>query len=199
MSDTTSIMDLPTDPVGGGSISNNISLSSSENVVIQPNIQLPSDSNGVSLDQSTISQIVNGLQQANISSVTQLPSRDIPMNTSTLSNDIQTQPNFVPSSQNIDYINNYENNANIINNYNRNLDNSNSLDDIYSEIQTPLLLAVLYFLFQLPFVKKNLFLYFPFLFSKDGNLNINGFIFNSVLFSLSFYLLNKANIQFSKF
>ena len=30
MSDTTNIMDLPTDPVGGGNISNNISLSVTE-------------------------------------------------------------------------------------------------------------------------------------------------------------------------
>lgn len=194
-SDTTNIFDLPTDPLGGGNI-NNISMSSSENVVIQPNLQV---GNSMSLDQSTISQIVNELQQASISKATQLPSRDIPMMTASHSNDAHVQPNFVPTTPNhSDYIQNDENNDDIINSYNRNV-NNNSLDDIYNEIQTPLLLAVLFFLFQLPFFRKQLFTYFPFLFSKDGNLNMNGFIFTSIIFSFSFYLLNKTTIQFSKF
>jgi hypothetical protein len=202
-SDTTNIFDLPTDPLGGGNI-NNISMSSSENVVIQPNLQVGNtngntNGNSMSLDQSTISQIVNELQQASISKATQLPSRDIPMMTASHSNDAQVQPNFIPVTPNhCDYIQNDENNEDIIDSYNRNVNNS-SLDDIYNEIQTPLLLAVLFFLFQLPFFKKNLFNYFPFLFSKDGNLNMNGFIFTSVVFSFSYYLLNKTTIQFSKF
>jgi hypothetical protein len=70
---------------------------------------------------------------------------------------------------------------------------------MYNEIQTPLLLAVLYFLFQLPFFKKNLFTYFPILFSVDGNLNINGFLFTSILFGLIFYMLNKITTHFGKF
>jgi hypothetical protein len=87
----------------------------------------------------------------------------------------------------------------MINNYNRNAQNANSLDDMYNEIQTPLLLAVLYFLFQLPFFRKNLFTYFPILFSTDGNLNINGFLFTSILFGLLFYMLNKITTHFGKF
>ena len=62
---------------------------------------------------------------------------------------------------------------------NSNLKRQNSLDDTYNEIQTPLLLAVLYFLFQLPFFRKFLFNYLPVLFSNDGNLNINGFLFTA--------------------
>ena len=75
MSDTTNILDLPTDPAGGG----NITITSSE-------IKQPSQNGGagISLDQTTISQIVNGLQQASITGSTQLPSRDISMNTNTL-------------------------------------------------------------------------------------------------------------------
>lgn len=203
MSDTTSILDLRTDPVGGGNISNNISLSASENVVIQPTNINPSQSQGsmgVSLDETTIHQIVNGLQQASVAGVTQLQSRDIPMTTTGISNDAQIQPNYIPmQTQQIDYIKNSEPTSDMIENYNKSVQQSNSLDEIYNEIQTPLLLAVLYFLFQLPFFRKILFNYMPFLFSQDGNLNINGFVFKSILFGFIFYVLNKCTQTFSKF
>lgn len=200
MSESTSILDLPTDPVGGGNVSNNISMSASENVVI-PQQQPQGGAPSFSLDQSTISQIVNGLQQASLTGATQLPSRDIPMTTSGHSTDPHIQPNYVPPppQQNMDYIRNYEQTSDIINEYNKNSQKQNSLDDMYNEIQTPILLGVLYFLFQLPFFKKFLFGYFPVLFSNDGNLNINGFLFTSALFGLTFYVLNKISNHFGAF
>ena len=195
MSDTTNIFDLPTDPAGGGNVSNNISITSNE--IKQP---APQNNAGISLDQTTISQIVNGLQQASITGVTQLPSRDIPMSTNGITTDPYVQPNYVPEiPQQQDYIKNYETTEDMINNYNKNAQNADSLDDMYNEIQTPVLLAVLYFLFQLPFFRKNLFTYFPILFSVDGNLNINGFLFTSILFGLLFYMLNKITTHFGKF
>jgi len=197
MSDSTSILDLPTDPVGGGNVTNNISMNASENIQIP---QQQQQGGGFSLDQTTISQIVNGLQQASISGATQLSSRDIPMNTSGHNIDPNIQPNYVPAPpQNVDYIKDYEQTSDIVNNYNNNTQRQNSLDDMYNEIQTPLLLAVLYFLFQLPFFRKFLFGYFPVLFSNDGNLNINGFLFTSALFGLMFYTLNKVTNHFSAF
>ena len=196
MSDSTSILDLPTDPVGGGNVSNNITMSATENVVPQSG----QSNAGLSLDQSTISLIVNGLQQASISGATQLPSRDIPMTTSGHSTDPQVQPNYVPQPQTpVDYIRNYEQSSDMIDEYNKNTRQQNSLDDMYNEIQTPLLLAVLYFLFQLPFFRKFLFSYFPILFSNDGNFNINGFLFSSILFGLLFYVLNKVTNHFGAF
>ena len=198
MSESTSILDLPTDPVGGGNISNNISMNASENIQIS---QQQQQQGGLSLDQTTISQIVNGLQQASISGATQLSSRDIPMNSSGHNIDPNIQPNYVPPPppQNMNYINDYENTSDMVNNYNKNASRQNSLDDMYNEIQTPLLLAVLYFLFQLPFFRKFLFGYFPVLFSNDGNLNINGFLFTSILFGLLFYALNKVTNHFGAF
>ncbi len=56
----------------------------------------PTQQNGFSLDQTTISQIVNGLQQASVNGATKLPSRDIPMTTSGHNTDPQIQPNYVP-------------------------------------------------------------------------------------------------------
>ena len=99
----------------------------------------------------------------------------------------------------MDYINNAEQPEDMINNYNMNTLRNSSLDEMYNEVQTPLLLGVLFFLFQLPFFKKMLFSYFPVLFSNDGNLNINGFLFTSVLFGLMFYLCNKITTHFNTF
>jgi len=205
---TTSILDLPTNPANGGNISNNIGLTATEsfnqgqNTVLQQ-ANMNSNANSVSLDQTTINQIVNGLQQASATGATQLASRDIPMNTSNLTHDLNIQPNYIPpplhTQSQADYIKNYEETSDIINNYNYNVENNNRLDDLYNEIQVPILLAVLYFLFQLPIFRKYLFTYFPVLFSKDGNLNINGYLFMSALFGILYYLLNKINMHFGKF
>ena len=180
MSGSTNIMDLPTEPAGGG---NNISITATE----KP------------MDQSTISQLVSGLQQATTTGATQLASRDMPMNTTNITNDPQIQPNYMPQTNHVDYIKEQDDANDIINQYNRGVGQSDSLDEMYNEIQTPTLLAVLYFLFQLPIFRRYLFAYFPILFSKDGNLNINGFLFNSVLFGLLFYLLNKVTVNFNRF
>ena len=200
MNDSTSILDLPTDPVGGGNMGGGVSLSATENVVIQKSQSSPGPAPNFSLDQTTINQIVNGLQQATITGSTQLPSRDIPMTSTNITHDQQVQPNYIPMHERqMDYIKNYEDNSNIVDNYNKHEQYNSSVDDMYNEIQTPLLMAVLYFLFQLPFFRKFLFGYFPVLFSKDGNLNLYGFVFNSILFGLLFYILNKFTQHFNKF
>ncbi len=189
MSNSTSISDLPLNPLNGGNVSNGGGENVSENT----------SGGTINLDQSTISQIVNGLQQASNSGATQLPSRDISMSTSNITTDLQIQANYIPPTNRDDYIQNSENKNDMINNYNQSVQRSSSLDEMYNEIQTPLLLAVIYFLFQLPIFKKFLFSYFPILFSNDGNLNINGFIFNSVIFGFIFYTLNKITIQINTF
>jgi hypothetical protein len=182
---TTSIHDLPTDPVAGGSIAgHNISMSINET---------NNNSRSLSLDQTTISQIVNGLQQASIAGATMLPSRDIPQTTHAIASDPQIQANYVPPADSNDYyINDDYDNEEAIHNYNRTNDVKNSLDSIYDEIQTPLLLAILYFLFQLPIIRKTLCKYIPLLCNNDGNYNINGLVFTSVIFALIFFAANKT-------
>jgi hypothetical protein len=199
---TTSINDLPTDPSGGGSVGGNISLvinEPSKNTVIYPPSQVGQQNSQLTLDQSTISQIVNGLQQASLAGATSLPSRDIPLQTEQLTNDSQIQPNYIPQPPKgeRDYINdmNYDN----INDYYITEKNQNSLDSLYDELQAPLLLAVMYFLFQLPFFKKTIFKYLPFFCNTDGNYNLNGLIFTCGLFGFIYYSLSKTVKNFSKF
>lgn len=195
MSDSTSIHELPTDPTGGGNVSNNISFSAAE----MPNTSNPTPSTSLTLDQSTISQIVSGIQQASSSGATLLPSRDIPRTTETMMHDPQIQANYIPQVQQKDYIREYETPQEVLDNYNRNVKQTDTLDDMYEEFQIPLLLAILFFFFQLPIFKKKMFTFLPFLFFKDGNYNIQGYIFMSVLFGLFYYLLSKIMSQFNKF
>lgn len=197
---TTSINDLPTDPSSGGSVGGNISLvinESIQNAVVSPPSQMGQPNSQLTLDQSTISQIVNGLQQASLAGATQLPSRDIPLQTEQLTNDAQIQPNYIPQPIQRDYINDM--NSDNINDYYRAEKNQNSLDSLYDELQAPLLLAVLYFLFQLPFFKKSVFKYLPFFCNTDGNYNLNGLIFTCALFGFIYYSLSKTVKNFSKF
>jgi hypothetical protein len=194
---TTSINDLPTDPSAGGSVGGNVSLvisDPSQNTVISQ--QQPGPSSQLTLDQITISQIVNGLQQASIAGATTLPSRDIPLHTEQLTTDVQIQPNYVPQPSTRDYINDMNNN---INDYYAAEKRENTLDSLYDELQAPLLLAVLYFLFQLPFFKKTVFKYLPFFCHTDGNYNFNGLVFTCALFGFIYYSLSKTVKNFSKF
>ena len=208
MADTTNIFELPTDPAGGGGNNNNVSLSANEmlqslaynansNITANVNASGGGSVNG-SLDQTTISQIVNGIQQASSTGATQLPSRDIPLNTDSIMNDAQIQPNYIPAPQNTtDYIKSYENHADMIDNYNKNQRQNDRLDEIYEELQFPILVAILFFLFQLPIFKQKMYVYLPFLFFKDGNYNLQGFIFTSSLFGFLYYILSKTISYFS--
>ena len=196
MSDTTNILDLPTDPIGGGNVANNITMTANE----QPRASDGAD-NSMKLDETTINQIVNGLQKAALSGSTRLPSRDIPMTTEHINNDPEITPNYVPPPppQHDDYIRDYEKTSDIMNQHNQKKQNENALDEMYNELQTPLLLAVLYFLFQLPFVKRLLYKNLSFLFLNDGNYNLNGYLFVSCLFGMIYYLITKTTHYFSIF
>jgi len=197
MNVSTNILDLPVDPVvsinGSG-----ITLTAAENVGNQELGPGPGSGSGVSLDQTTINQIVSSLQQASQNGYTQLPSRDIQMTTTGHSHDPQVQPNYVPPPP-PDYIQHTEKTEDIIQSYNKQVKTANSLDDVYNELQTPLLLAVLYLLFQIPFFQNFLFVYLPIFFKSDGNMNFNGLIFKSVLFGLVFYVFNKITTYFAPF
>jgi hypothetical protein len=188
---TTSIHDLPTDATVGGGIGGNVNLSVEE-------IHKPPQQQVTTLDQSTISQIVNGLQQASLAGATQLPSRDIPLQTGQHTNDPQIQPNYIPppGNEHRDYIHDQRDDIAM---YYQNEKTQNSLDKLYDEIQAPLLLSVLYFLFQLPFFKRAIFKYLPFFCNNEGNYNFNGFMFTCALFGFIYYALTKTVHTFSKF
>ena len=142
-------------------------------------------------NQNNYNEMINQLQKATLAGATGLPSRDIPINTTAVNNDTQIKPNFIPEPQNSNYIKNTLTPEDLIGENTKKQHYLDSLDKFYNEFQLPLLVCVLYFLFQLPIFRKTLKKFLPSLFGKDGNHNLYGYFFNSVLFAISFYILVK--------
>ena len=154
----------------------------------QPQAPQPQQQSGESMD---INSFITGIQNAAANGGLQLPSRDIPQSQNHLTQDSQLKPNYIPDS-NTDYIENSYNHNEIINQNKRIETNVNNLDSLYDDIHIPIILAVIYFVFQLPIIKKNTFKYIPSLFSKDGNYNFSGYIVTSIAFASSYYFIIKT-------
>ena len=154
------------------------------------------------LSQNMINQVITGIQQASKTGGTELPSRDIPIDQSRIIQDEQVKPNFVPepqTHQQSDYIKKHETEAQMENLRLNSEKVNNKLDNLYDEIQSPLLISVLFFMFQLPFFQKFIRKNFTSLYTNDGNINMYGYVFKSVLFSGIYYGLQKGMRQLSSY
>ena len=150
------------------------------------------------MSQQNINQFVSGIQQASASGLTTLPSRDIPQTQSHLTQDQQMRPNYIPQeTQNMDYITEHQTNEDIIRKHAQREQQTNNVDYLYNNIQTPVVIAILYFIFQLPVVRKNIFKFAPALFNKDGNPNLTGYVVNSVIFAALYFSMTKGVQYFS--
>ncbi len=138
------------------------------------------------------SQLTPALKEAAASGATVLPSRDIPQSTLPTQHDETVKPNFVPKQANNDYIGDIVEREKIIQEKQRKQNQDDNMDYIYNQLQIPLIVGILYFLFQLPIVRKRMFVFLPNLFNKDGNPNLSGYIFNSVIFAMFYVLLLKG-------
>ena len=138
------------------------------------------------------SQLNSALKEASACGATVLPSRDIPINTLQMQQDDQVKPDFIPTSETNDYIGNILDREKILLEQKKKLNYADNLDYIYQNLQLPILVGIMYFIFQLPIIRKNLFTFLPNLFNKDGNPKLTGYIFNSVIFALFYTLLGKG-------
>ena len=148
--------------------------------------QMPS-----SMEQTTLSSLISGIQQASASGMTNLPSRDIPQMTSEVALDNQVKPNYVPQQQG-NYIENNITPDYIINEQRKQQNKLDTLDVMYDELQIPILLAILFFLFQLPIFRTYLLRFAHSLFNKYGNPNLSGYVINSMLFALLYYVIKNS-------
>jgi len=135
---------------------------------------------------SNMNEFVSGIQAAAASGALGLPSRDIPQRQTHITQDEVTKPNYVPTGPD-DYIMKHQTQEEIINNHVERANTDANANHIYDELQGPILIGVLYFLFQLPIVKKQMMRILPALFLKDGNLKLSGYIIYSILFSGLYY------------
>ena len=190
MADTTSLNDLPTDPVSGGGEQNVVLQTSEKSNQYDPNSAAPTIGSEIT-DQKMMNEVVTGIQQANASGGLELPSRDIPTNTVHFA-DEAIQPNYVPQKEQEDYIQNTDTEQEILARRMKNRDSRDSLEILYDEFQVPIIIGLLYFIFQLPVVRSKLTTLIPALFNKDGNPNLSGYIFNSIFFAVLYYVISKS-------
>ena len=107
--------------------------------------------------------------------------------------DHTTKPNYVPNNEvNSDYIGNILDRERDIQENRKKQNYSDNMDYIYQQLQIPVLVGIIYFLFQLPIIRKHMFIFLPNLFNKDGNPNLSGYVFNSIMFALLYTLLIKG-------
>ena len=145
------------------------------------------------VDPEAMNKVISGLQRAHMQGMTQLASRDIPMYTNHLTQDQQIKPNYLPPPKNKDYITEEDTYESIIEKKKQKMEKDDRLDMLYNELQMPILIMSLFFLFQMPFTQKKLFHFFPNMFHKDGNMSIGGYVFKTALFGMSFYFIMKMS------
>jgi len=135
---------------------------------------------------ANMNEFVSGIQAAAASGSLGLPSRDIPQQQTHLTQDAVTKPNYVPQGPD-DYILKHQTSEEIMKQHMEKEKKVDKIDNLYNELQTPILVGTLYFVFQLPIVKKQMMKILPTIFLKDGNLNLSGYITYSILFSGMYY------------
>jgi len=193
MSDSTSISSLP---------SNNVKLTTTETPVQSttsqvPPLQQPSGnvqaSSITELSSKAINDIVSGIQAAAQNGMTSLQSRDIPSTTPHLTQDDAVKPNYVPKPSNKDYIEEHDSYQSLIEKNQNNVQHKDKMNNIYDEIQNPLMGMILFFFFQMPYFTKLLKKQLPSLFNKDGLHNFSGHLFKASLFGFAFFGITKVS------
>ena len=146
------------------------------------------------MDQRLLQELVSGVQRASSAGMTALPTRDMPLSSLSMQHDEQIKPNYVPQSNGgpaDDYIKRYETSDDVRTNNRRSQNRMDSLEAIYTEFQMPILLGVLYFIFQMPVLRMHMLNFIPALFNKDANLNLVGLVAMSSAYAIAYYAITK--------
>jgi hypothetical protein len=208
MDNTTRLDDLP---VHNNATASSVGQPMGHNVVIQqydPNVSNIANGGPGSagagagaggaapMDQRLLQELVSGVQRASSAGMTALPSRDMPINSLAMQHDEQIKPNYIPQSHSKagddDYIKRYETSDDVRTNNRRSQNRMDSLEAIYTEFQMPILLGVLYFIFQMPVLRTHMLNFIPALFNKDANLNLVGLVAMSSAYAIAYYIIIKV-------
>ena len=200
MSFSTNINDLPYNPVNGQPSDTQTQQPPLQNVVVsddKPNTYNPDlypsqqKQNPQTIDPNVINQIINGLHEASLSGGGRIQQRDIPMTTFSHVNDKQVHVATIPDTDKVQYIPNQDRIPDIVQNKIQRENVLSNLDYYYTEFQLPIIVGILFFIFQLPNVKQILYKYTPTICHHNGNLNAKGYLFNSVVLAGLYYGLEK--------
>jgi Fe2+ transport system protein B len=158
---------------------------------ILPQTYIPPQSQFLSEEQQMNLQ----LQELQQLSHQRVPSRDISTDTTMYQQDVQIKPNYIPKlNMSSDYVRDYEDmTEKNYKEYEQKKKEKNRLDNIITEFQTPIFVAILFFFFQLPIINKLIFKKVSFLslHDADGNFNFYGLLLKSVLFGGIYYSVFK--------
>lgn len=117
--------------------------------------------------------------------------RGLPADTESYIQDEQARPNYVPSQKlTTDYLREYEEKISAkTDEYNRAKHQESMITSLYDEIQIPVLIGVMFFMFQMPFINALMFKYLAFLqlYNEDGNLNLYGITLKSIVFGAFYF------------
>lgn len=117
--------------------------------------------------------------------------RGVHIDTTAFQQDEHMIPNHVPSVKlTTDYLKEHEDKMKTLaSEHKKEQYQKDLIESAYAEFQIPILIGVMFFLFQMPFINLFLFKNLAFLkiFDEDGNLNLYGLIFKSTLFGLVYF------------
>lgn len=197
MSDLTRISDLPDSNIFNNNGPNNIAV---QNELMNGNQYIP-----MNVHPNPYGNTIGQPSPIPLSSeqpVNQrLPSRDIPKDTMHLTNDAEIQANFLPPTpkNKRKYIEEEEDDDDDIGigsykTYKKKVEKENMMSLIISQIQTPLLAVLLFFIFQLGILKKVMYALFSNLgmYQEDGNLNTLGLVTKSLLFGILLFAIQMS-------
>ena len=134
-----------------------------------------------------LNNIIAGLQKAASSGATELPTRDRPMQTNQVMMDQNIKPDFVPEQPSVDYIQNYNTQQAQLQQLQQDTQRTLNLSYLIDELQLPIIVGLLFYIFQMPFTTSLLQKYLTFMFKKDGHYNQIGYISVSVVFGAIYY------------
>lgn len=200
MSDTTSIDDLPLSSQNPNSGHRN----NGSPLIYSPNIGV--EQGPAHVPGNMMNEVMQGVQRASANGMTMIPTRDIPMNPNSFTHDDQARPNYVPQPKSVhfsdgvdagagdsdfDYIKDHTSMESIISANARESNQLDTLESIYYDIQMPILVGVMYFIFQMPIFRAQLLHFIPSLFGDDGNFKMIGLTATSAMFALIFFVIMK--------
>lgn len=196
---TTNISDLPPQVTFSVSDQDNTQQPPAQQMAQVPTSDIPPPSNTQhpQLTPQMQTEILSNIQNASRHGGTELPPRDIPQQMTSLVQDPQIKPNYVPPPPQ-DYIGEYNTAAQAQESIHRQQQRLQRIDFIFEEFRIPLIISGLYFVFQLPAINRFIMKLIPSLFDSDGNITFVGSIGKSALFGAYYYLFAKSMSHLSQ-
>ena len=144
------------------------------------------------------SQYLSEEQQMQLAQQSQyrLPSRDIPQDSTGYLQDEQVQANYIPPpKKRVDFVRDHEDmrERDVLKHEEKKRAHQR-IDDFLAEFQTPIFVALLFFLFQLPMINTLVFTRFSCLsiYNLDGNFNFMGLVLKSAIFGALYYVAHTS-------